>query len=181
VFPVIVTCLSFLSFARGTRDDYLAFTRLRNKSAGNFGGPTMSQDKAASKRKRRKAMPGLGAAGLSLTLASGASAAIDRPTADMTAGRAPVTQEIMLAEEDFSGVSLATFHVFDKENAPKPQRGPRFAMAAGGCAGCGGCGCGCGTGIYYTSPVFGNGGYDPPPHPVRPAHKYARPARRTGQ
>ena len=143
----------------------------------------MSQDKAASKRKRRKAMPVLGAAGLSLTLASGASAAIDRPTADMTAARAPVTQAITLAEEDISGVSLATFHVFDKENAPKPQRGPRFAMAAGGCAGCGcgGCGCGCGTGIYYTSPAFGNGGYDPPPHPVRPAHKYARPARRTGQ
>ena len=37
----------------------------------------MSQDKAASKRKRRsKAAPLLGAAGLSLTLASGASAAI---------------------------------------------------------------------------------------------------------
>jgi hypothetical protein len=139
----------------------------------------MSQDKAAWKRKRRKAVPVLGAAGLSLTLASGASAAIDRPTADMTAPRAPVTQEITLAEEDISGVSLATFHVFDKENAAKPQRGPRYAMAAGGC-GCGACG-GCWTGTYYTSPVFGNGGYDPPPHPVRPAHKYARPAKRTGQ
>jgi hypothetical protein len=144
----------------------------------------MSQDKAASKRKRRsKAMPVLGAAGLSLTLASGASAAIDRPTADMTARPAPVTQEITLAEEDMSGVSLATFHVFDKENAAKPQRGPRFAMAAGGCAGCGGCGCW--TGTYYTSPVIGGdggyGGYDPPARPIRPAHKYTRPAKRTGQ
>ena len=132
----------------------------------------MSQDKAASKRRRRRAVPVLGAAGLSLTLASGASAAVTQPTA-------PVTQELTLAEEEISGVSLATFHVFDKENAAKPQRGPRFAMAAGGCAGCAGCG-GCWTGTYYTSPVIGNGGYDPP-RPVRPAHKYARPAKRTGQ
>ena len=98
----------------------------------------MSQDKAASKRKRRKAVPMLGAAGLSLTLASGASAATAQPTADMAARRAPAAQEITLAEEEISGVSLATFHVFDKENAAKPQRGPRFAMAAGGCAGCAG-------------------------------------------
>jgi hypothetical protein len=142
----------------------------------------MSQDKAASKRKRRKAVPVLGAAGLSLTLASGASAAIDRPAADMTTRHAPVTQEITLAEEDMSGVSLATFHVFDKENAAKPQRGPRLAMAAGGCGGCGCGGCGCWTGTYYTSPVIGgDGGYDPPARPIRPAHKYTRPAKRTGQ
>jgi hypothetical protein len=142
----------------------------------------MSQDKAASKRKRRsKAVPVLGAAGLSLTLVSGASAAIDRPAADMTA-HAPATQEITLAEEDMSGVSLATFHVFDKENAAKPQRGPRLAMAAGGCGGCGCGGCGCWTGTYYTSPVIGgDGGYDPPARPIRPAHKYTRPAKRTGQ
>jgi len=139
----------------------------------------MSQDKTASKRKRRKAVPVLGAAGLSLTLASGASAAIDRPTADMTARQATVTQAITLAEEDISGVSLATFHVFDKENTPQSQRGPQLAMGVGGC-GCGACGA-CWTGTYYTSPVLGNGGYDPPPHPVRPAHKYARPVKRTGQ
>ena len=139
----------------------------------------MSQDKTAWKRNRRKAVPVLGAAGLSLTLASGASAAIDRPTTDVTAPRASVTQALTLAEEDISGVSLATFHVFDKANAAKPQRGPRFAMGVGGC-GCGAC-AGCWTGTYYPSPVFGNGGYDPPPHPVRPAHKSARPAKRAGQ
>ena len=138
----------------------------------------MSQDKAASKRKRRKAAPMLGAAGLSLTLASGASAATAQPTADMAARRAPAAQEITLAEEEISGVSLATFHVFDKENAAKPQRGPRFAMAAGGCAGCAGCGgCGCWTGTYYTSPVIGNGGYDPPPRVVKP-RKYTGPSKR---
>ena len=82
----------------------------------------MSQDKTAWKRNRRKAVPVLGAAGLSLTLASGASAAIDRPTTDVTAPRASVTQALTLAEEDISGVSLATLHVFDKEDAAKPQR-----------------------------------------------------------
>ena len=138
----------------------------------------MSQDKAASKRKHRKAVPVLGAAGLSLTLASGASAAYDRSTADMTARHPPVTQEITLAEEEISGVSLATFHVFDKENAAKPQRGPRFAMAAGGCAGCAGCGgCGCWTGTYYTSPVIGSDGGYVQPRPVKP-RKYTSPSKR---
>jgi len=134
----------------------------------------MAQDKASSTRKRRsKAVPVLGAAGLSLTLASAASAAIDRPAAEMSARPALVTQEITLAEEEISGASLATFHVFDRENA-KPQRGPRFAMAAGGCAGCAGCG-GCWTGTYYTDSVIGGGsGYV---HPVKP-RKYTNPSKR---
>jgi hypothetical protein len=133
----------------------------------------MAQDKAGSTRKRRgKAVPVLGAAGLSLTLASAASAAIDRPTTEMSARPALVTQEITLAEEEISGASLATFHVFDKENA-KPQRGPRLAMAAGGCAGCAGCG-GCWTGTYYTDSVVGGGGYV---HPVKP-RKYTNPSKR---
>jgi hypothetical protein len=31
--------------------------------------------------------------------------------------------------------------------------------------------CGCWTGTYYTSPVFGNDAY-PPPRPDRPAHRH---------
>ena len=152
----------------------------------------MSQDKAVLKRRRRsKAVPVfgpvlgpafgpvLGAAGLSLTLASGASAAIDRPTAEMTARHAPATQEITLAEEELSGVSLATFHVFDKESGNKPRRGPQLAMAAGGCGGCGcGCGgCGCWTGTYYTSPVIGSDGGYVHTRPVKP-RKYVSPSKR---
>jgi hypothetical protein len=134
----------------------------------------MAQDKAGSTRKRRsKAVPVLGAAGLSLTLASAASAAIDRPATEMTA-RPPAAQEITLAEEEISGASLATFHVFNKESA-KPQRGPHLAMGVGGCAGCAGCG-GCWTGTYYTSPVFGNGDYVQP-RPVKP-RKYTSPSKR---
>jgi hypothetical protein len=63
-------------------------------------------------RKRfKKAAPALGAAaGLSLSLASGASAA---PAADISSPRSGPGQEIILAEEEISDVSLATFYVFD--------------------------------------------------------------------
>ena len=63
-------------------------------------------------RKRfKKAAPVLGAAaGLSLSLASGASAA---PAADISSPRSGPAQEIILAEEEISDVSLATFYVFD--------------------------------------------------------------------
>ena len=68
----------------------------------------MSQPKQASKQKRRAcAVPLLGAAGLSLSLASGASAVT--PSIG-------VTHEITPGEEEISDVSLATFYVFDKEN-----------------------------------------------------------------
>jgi heterodisulfide reductase subunit C len=76
-------------------------------------------------------------------------------------------------EEEISDVSLATFHVFDSENAGSHEQRARLAMGVGGCAGCGGCGCACGIGLYYhyTPPVLGDP-VDPPPfRPIRPAHK----------
>ena len=72
----------------------------------------------------------LGAAGLSLSLASGASGA---PAANIAARHADVSQEFILAEEELSDVSLATFYVFDKENAG-PFR-PSVLLARGGCGG----------------------------------------------
>src|SRR6266403_5083816 len=108
----------------------------------------MSHAKHASKRRRqRKAVPVLGIAGLSLSLAGGASAtgtsgpAADRPSRDT----AP-SHEITLNEEEIADVSLATFYVFDKENAATPRLGEKFAQRGcrcGGCRGCGGCGRGC--------------------------------------
>ena len=87
----------------------------------------MSRAKQVSKRKSRAcAVPLLGAAGLSLSLASGAPAA--------TVG--PAAHEITLGEEEISDVTLATFYVFDKEN----PRTPGLQLARGG--GGGGCGCG---------------------------------------
>jgi hypothetical protein len=73
---------------------------------------------------RRKAIPILGAAGLSLTLTSGVSVAAGS-TPDAPARNAAVSQEMTLGEEEVSDVSLATFHVFDKES----QAGKRLAVA----------------------------------------------------
>src|SRR5689334_9123147 len=99
----------------------------------------------AQRNRRSKAMPVLGAAGLSLSLASGASAAIDGISARLLT---PVSQQKTLYEEQISDVSLATFHVFDKEQvgSPRPNIRGAFGCACGGCAGCGGCGCACGIG-----------------------------------
>jgi hypothetical protein len=47
-------------------------------------------------------------------------------------------QEIELGEEEIADVSLATFYVFDTENAPR--RGQRLVPGGGGC----GCSQGCG-------------------------------------
>ena len=77
----------------------------------------MSRAKQASKRKSRAcAVPLLGAAGLSLSLASGASAATGVPATDMPTQNTAASHEITFGEEEIADVSLATFYVFDKEN-----------------------------------------------------------------
>ena len=119
----------------------------------------MSRVKQASHRS--KAIPILGAAGLSLTMTSGVSAA-GGPTPNTPASNAAVSQEITLREDEISDVSLATFHVFDKES----QSGKRLA-----------CGCGGGCCLFARAPssAFGNDTYSPlPPHPISPAHKRVR-------
>jgi hypothetical protein len=89
----------------------------------------MSHTKQASKRKSRAcAVPLLGAAGLSLSMVSGAPAATVGPV---------LSHEITLGEEEISDVSLATFYVFDKEN---PGTSP--LVRVGGHGHGGGCGCG---------------------------------------
>ena len=112
----------------------------------------MARAKQTPKRKhRRKALPTLGAvgvAGVSVAMAGGASA---------NAAPAPVSLDslfthpaVVLGEEEIADVSLATFYVFDKENADIPDAGIQLARGCGGCGcrGCGGCrGCaarGCG-------------------------------------
>ena len=97
----------------------------------------MPRAKQASKRKRgTKAVPALGAAGLTMSLVGGASAAAV-PTQDVP--RVPniaPSHEITLGDEEISDVSLATFYVFDKENTGS-LRG--MVQEARGC-GCGGSG-----------------------------------------
>ena len=98
----------------------------------------MPRVKQASKRKRatKAAAPALGAAGLSLSLVGGASASAV-PTADVQPNNFSPSQAItMLSEEELADVSLATFYLFDKENAAAAKGGIQLAR---GC-GCGGCG-----------------------------------------
>jgi hypothetical protein len=90
--------------------------------------------KRASKRKRRsKAIPALGAAGLSLTLASEASLASTAPTLDAMTRNAGVSHEITIREEEVFDVSLAAFHVFDKEWAKPFRAGERPVTVGQGC------------------------------------------------
>jgi hypothetical protein len=98
----------------------------------------MARAKQASKRKRRKtALPAWGAAGVSLAMAGGASAAV-APTPDVPSQHTALHPAFVLGEEEISDVSLATFYVFDRENV---NLGERLQLAArGGCGGCRGCG-----------------------------------------
>jgi hypothetical protein len=102
----------------------------------------MSRVKQVSKRKRltkaarAAGVPALGAAGLSLSLVGSASASA-LPTANVPQPlNAVPDQRFVLGEEEMVDVSLATFHLFDKENGT----GRFTQMARGGCGGCRGCG-----------------------------------------
>jgi hypothetical protein len=94
----------------------------------------MAHAKQASKRKtRRTTLPVVGAAGVSLAVAGGASATApaDAPAQDTSQRPA-----VFLGEEELLDVSLATFYVFDKEyTAP----GEILQVAQRGCGGCRGC------------------------------------------
>jgi hypothetical protein len=91
-------------------------------------------------RRRSKALPALGFAGMSLSMASGACAS----TSEVSANTSPPSQkrELFFGEEEISDVSLATFYVFDKENAGPPPlfQKPRLALGGGcGCSSCASC------------------------------------------
>jgi len=106
----------------------------------------MPHKKQASKRKAHKeAVPVVGVAVASLSLAGGASAATAVPSADTPSWNTALPQ-IMLSEEEIADVSLGTFYVFDKEYAGTPYIGEKVAQRCGGCrcGGCRGCGRGCG-------------------------------------
>jgi hypothetical protein len=121
----------------------------------------MSLTGQPSRRKRRiKALPVLGAAGLSLSVASAASAAPGGPATAMPLPNNGDGNGITFGEEEISDVTLATFYVFDKEGAGDAQSdvqlvghgchgchgcGGCHAHGCHGCHGCGGChhGCGC--------------------------------------
>jgi hypothetical protein len=86
---------------------------------------------------RRKTVPALSAAGLSLALASAASAAVGGMSVDLTARTARVSQQITLRDEEIGDVSLATFHVFDRVRGGRARGLPRAEVAAGAAAAAG--------------------------------------------
>jgi hypothetical protein len=88
-------------------------------------------------RRRSKALPALGFAGMSLSMASGACAS----TSEASANTSPPSQkhELFFGEEEISDVSLATFYVFDKENAGPPPLFQKPRLALGGSCACASC------------------------------------------
>ena len=123
----------------------------------------------ATERKRRtKAVPVLGAVGISFSLATGAPAAVGSINPD-PATLAPVAQHVM-DEEEISEVSLATFHVYDSESPGTCGWRTRPTIVSQGA---------CGADLYYPQnpPAVGGPVYQTPPpsRPIRPARKYKRP------
>ena len=100
----------------------------------------MPRVKQASKQKRTTkaaAVTVLGATGLGFSLLGSASAST-MPAADIAqSDNTPPNQRFVLSEEEMADVSLATFHLFDKENVGS---GVQLARA-GGCRGCAARGC----------------------------------------
>ena len=122
---------------------------------------TMPRVKQASKQKRTTkaaAVKVLGA-GLGLSLVGSASAST-MPTAGIPqSDNTSPNQRFVLGEEEMVDVSLATFHLFDRENVGS---GVQLARGCGGCGGCrggGGCGgCrGCGGGGFVGGRGCGGG------------------------
>ena len=85
----------------------------------------MSRVKQVPKWKRlakAAGVPALGAAGLGLSLVGSASASA-LATADLSQSlNTTPNQRFVLDEEEMADVSLATFHVFDKENGTRASR-----------------------------------------------------------
>ena len=106
---------------------------------------------------------------MSLTLASEATLAATAPALDAMTRKAGVNHEIILREEEICDVSLATFYVFDKEEAGAVRAGARL-MKVTGC-----CEFACLAGQAAESNAYSPPVYSPPvPRPIRPAHKPVR-------
>ena len=89
----------------------------------------MSHAKPSLTPKRRsKVSPVLRAAGLSVALAGGASAATGAPAATMLMPNNGASHEITLLEEAIFDVTLATFLVVNKEAAATFQATRKLAM-----------------------------------------------------
>ena len=100
--------------------------------------PRVKQASKHARATKAAAATVLGTAGLGLSL-GGSASANTIPTADFPQSHnIPPDQRFVLGEEEMADVSLATFHLFDKENV---GIGVQLARACGGCRGCAARGC----------------------------------------
>src|SRR5215470_3729405 len=106
-----------------------------------------------NKRRSKAVIPALGITGLSLSLASGATASTDEAV-DVRS----TSHEIFLGEEEVFDTSLSTFFTFDKENGEQTSHAQDLKLAKGGGCGCGGGGGGCGGGGWGGGGKGGCGG-----------------------
>jgi hypothetical protein len=103
----------------------------------------MARTKRAARQTARRTALALGAAGVSLAMTGGPSA-----TAPTIVPSQDNARRIFFGEEEIADVSLATFHVFDKETESALRRSIKLAQGGGGatiggCARYGGGGGGC--------------------------------------
>jgi hypothetical protein len=109
----------------------------------------MSHAKPSSTPKRRsKVAPMLGAAGLSLSLASVASAATAAAETLSPNSTMRTIEQSTLREEAMLDVSLATFSVANKTNAGTVHPGQKFSRKLAMAGGCGG---GCAACVGWSS------------------------------
>src|SRR6266404_3917306 len=117
--------------------------------------PRVKQAAKHARTTQAAAVTALGAAGLGLSLTGSASAStIPNGYIPQSDSISP-NQRFVLGEEEMADVSLATFHLFDKETAGSDMQLAVVVVrrGCGGCRGCRGCrgcavrGCGaCGVG-----------------------------------
>ena len=107
----------------------------------------MSQVKRTKARQSKTALSVLSLAGLSL---AATTATTSKSVAGMPSPAAAPLQAFTLGEEEISDVTLATFHLFDKESVEQSRSllhltrcgcGGGCRGGGGGCRGCGGRGC----------------------------------------
>ncbi len=106
----------------------------------------MSKPSSIKSKRRSKALPALGFAGVSFSLASGACASTSEAAANTPSTSQSQSHELFLGEEEIFDVSLGTFYIYDKENVAPSALPQNLKLARGGCGGCGGGGCRCGGG-----------------------------------
>src|SRR5438270_12025831 len=95
----------------------------------------MSKRSSKKSKRRSKALPALGFAGVSLSMASGACASTSEAMANTPPTSQSQNHEIFLGDEEIFDTSLSTFYTFDKENGRAPPLAQHLKFARGGCGG----------------------------------------------